>query len=157
MRRNKWPLVGVSLLTFVLSAAFSSAAQTTFKKSKMYVTQGNEMKLRKVELTFTETALVVQGMDKRYREKKTVPYEEIKKAEYEYSKHHRVAAAVIISPLLLLSKAKKYWLTLTCKPMGEEADDEELVFRLDKKNYREILAAIEESTEKKVERVPTKS
>jgi hypothetical protein len=71
---------------FALSA-FPLAAQTAFKKSKMYVTQEHKMKLRKVELTFTDTALVIQGVDGKYREKRTVPYAEIKKAEYEYSKH----------------------------------------------------------------------
>jgi RES domain-containing protein len=155
MLRNKGPLVGVLLLAFVALSAFPLAAQTAFKKSKLYVTEEHKMKLRKVELTFTDTALVIQGVDGKYREKTTVPYAEIKKAEYEFSKHHRAAAAIIISPLFLLSKAKKHWLALVCKPVGED-EEEKLLFRLNKSNYTKILDAFENSAGIKVEMVPTK-
>jgi hypothetical protein len=153
--RNKGPLVGVLLLALVALSAFPLAAQTAFKKSKMYVTQEHKMKLRKVELTFTDTALVIQGVDGKYREKTTVPYAEIKKAEYEHSRHHRIATALIISPLFLLSKAKKHWLALVCQP-EEEGEEENLIFRLDKSNYSKILDAFENSSGIKVEMVPTK-
>ena len=156
MPRNKGSLVGVLLLAFVALSAFSLAAQTAFKKSKMYVTQEHKMKLRKVELTFTDTALVIQGVDGKYREKRTVPYAEIKKAEYEYSKHHRWKTAVIITPLFLLSRARKHWFTVIRKVPGEEESEEELVFRLDKKNYSQIMAAFEDSTGVTVEMVATK-
>lgn len=155
MLRNKGPLVGVLLLAFVALSAFPLAAQAAFKKSKLYVTEEHKMKLRKVELTFTDTALVIQGVDGKYRGKTTVPYAEIKKAEYEFSKHHRAAAAIIISPLFLLSKAKKHWLALVCKPVGED-EEERLLFRLNKSNYTKILDAFENSAGIKVEMVPTK-
>ena len=34
----------------------------------MYVTHRHELKLRKVEMKFTEDALVTRGVDKKYRE-----------------------------------------------------------------------------------------
>lgn len=141
--------------TFVVIAVLASGmvaagAETTFSKTQMYVVEGKKMVLRNVVLTFNDSALLVKPAGKSKVEEKTIPYTRVKKAEYEFSAERRWAAAVIVSPLFLLSKSKKHWFTVVCKSQTEGGEDEEVVFRLAKKNYSDVLSAFEKSSGIKV-------
>ena len=61
-----------------------------------------------------------------------------------------IKTAIFLSPWALLSKGKKHWLTITYKD-GEGQDF--VLLKLDKKEYKRILATAEAETEKEVERI----
>ncbi len=139
----------IALGAVLLSGIVAAGAESTFQKSQMYVVEGKKMVLRNVTLTFNDSSLLVKPRKAALAER-TIPYSRIKGATYEFSAERRWGAAVVVSPLFLLSKSKKHWFTIVCKPQAEGGEDEEVVFRLDKKNYAEILDAFEKSSGIKV-------
>jgi hypothetical protein len=77
-----------------------------------------------------------------------VPYERINLIEYGQSVSRRYVTAVLISPLFLLSKSRKHFLTLGYQ--DEDGEQQALVFRVDKNSIRPILASLEARTGVKV-------
>jgi hypothetical protein len=78
-----------------------------------------------------------------------VPYDHIDLLEYGQQVDRRLAFAVVISPLFLLSKKRKHFLTV-----GFTEDDgahQALVFRVDKADIRATLVSLEARTGLKVE------
>ena len=63
-------------------------------------------------------------------------YTEISSADYSFSQHPRWKTAVFLSPWALLSKGKKHWYTI-------HAGEDFAILRLDKNNYRQVTAAVE--------------
>jgi hypothetical protein len=57
----------------------------------------------------------------------------------------------LISPLLLLTRGKEHFLTIQYK--DEKGQGQFAIVRLDKRNYRDCLAAIEAQTGRRVERM----
>ena len=70
---------------------------------------------------------------------------------YERSTHARIKTAILISPLALLSKGKKHWLTITY--YNDDGSQSFVLLKLDKKEYRRILATAEVKTDRNVERI----
>ena len=77
-----------------------------------------------------------------------VPYARINLVEYGQKVDRRYIAAVVISPLFLLSKARKHFLTLGF--IDEQGDQQALVFRVAKGDVRVVLASLEARTGIKV-------
>ncbi len=77
-----------------------------------------------------------------------VPYAKINTLEYGQNVSRRYAAAVLISPVLLLSKTRKHFLTIGYA--DSEDRQQALVLRVDKGDIRPILAALEARTGKRV-------
>jgi hypothetical protein len=77
-----------------------------------------------------------------------IPYERINLIEYGQSVSRRYVTAVLISPLFLLSKSRKHFLTLGYQ--DENGEQQALVFRVDKNSIRPILASLEARTGVKV-------
>ena len=77
-----------------------------------------------------------------------VPYAKINTLEYGQNVSRRYAAAVLISPVLLLSKTRKHFLTIGFA----DAEDRQqaMVLRVDKGDIRSILASLEARTGKRV-------
>ncbi len=138
------------MLGAVLLGVGSVGAESTFQKSQMYVVEGKKMMLRNVTLTFNDSALLIRPAGKATFAERTIPYTRVKNAVYEFSSERRWGAAVIVSPLFLLSKSKKHWFTLVCKAEKEADAEEEVVFRLDKSNYANILDTFEKSSGTKI-------
>jgi len=84
----------------------------------------------------------------------SIKYDTIKSLTYEKASKPRYAAAVLISPLFLLSHGKKHYLTIQYK--GEDAEGKFAIVRLDKSNAREAVACAEAQTGIKVEQVDEK-
>ncbi len=61
----------------------------------------------------------------------------------------RVALALVISPVFLLSKSRKHFLTIGYS--GEDGKQQAMVFRVDKDGIRPTLAALEARTGLKVQ------
>ncbi|MGC8794364.1 MAG: hypothetical protein ACP5U2_13330 [Bryobacteraceae bacterium] len=83
------------------------------------------------------------------RDRLEVPYERINLLEYGQQVSRRYALGVIVSPLLLMSKKRRHFLTIGFR---DEADRQQaLVFRVDKSDVRALLAALEARTGRRVE------
>lgn len=73
-----------------------------------------------------------------------IPYERINLLEYGQSVSRRYAMAILISPLLLLSKKRAHFLTVGFQ--DEFGRQQAMVFKVDKKHVRAVLAALEART-----------
>jgi len=74
----------------------------------------------------------------------------ITSALYERTSRPRYVSGLLLAWPLLFTKGKKHFLTIQYKDTSGEG--KYAIFHLDKGNYREILAATEATTGKKVER-----
>ena len=78
-----------------------------------------------------------------------VTYRKVNTLEYGQTVSRRYAAAVLVSPLLLLSKARKHFVTLGY--VDAEGRQQVVVFRVEKGDIRSVLAGLEARTGRKVE------
>jgi hypothetical protein len=78
-----------------------------------------------------------------------VPYRKVNTLEYGQTVSRRYAAAVLVSPLLLLSKARKHFVTLGYVDTGGQ--QQVVVFRVEKGDIRSVLAGLEARTGRRVE------
>jgi hypothetical protein len=78
-----------------------------------------------------------------------VAYSQINLVEYGQKVDRRLALAVVISPMFLLSKSRKHFLTLGYT--DDNGNQQALVFRVDKGSIRAALAGLEARTGIKVQ------
>ena len=78
-----------------------------------------------------------------------VPYERINLLEYGQQSGRRYVLALAISPLLLLSKSRKHFLTVSYQ--DADGRQQAMVFQVDKGSVRGLLAALEARTGLKVD------
>jgi hypothetical protein len=78
-----------------------------------------------------------------------IPGNQITRIVYERASKPRYAAGLLIAWPLLFTKSKQHYLTVQYSSQGQ---GDYAVFRLSKHNYREILAAVESATGRKVDR-----
>lgn len=78
-----------------------------------------------------------------------IPYERVNLLEYGQQVDRRYAMAVVISPLLLLSKKRAHFLTIGYTDAA--GNQQAAVFRLDKRSVRPVLATLEARTGRKIE------
>ena len=101
-------------------------------------------------LTFSDTRQAV-GVQPAKGDSVSIPYAAIDKFSYEFSKHHRINEATIITApigvgaVVMLTKARSHWLEIDYQ---HEEVMKAYVVRMDKKNYIHILDAIKAHTGK---------
>ncbi len=78
-----------------------------------------------------------------------VPWDSINLLEYGQRVGRRYAMAVLISPLLILSKTRKHFLTIGF--VDEEGQQQALIFRVEKDDIRPLLVSLEARTNVRVE------
>jgi hypothetical protein len=78
-----------------------------------------------------------------------VRYDNINILEYGQKVDRRYIMAIAISPLLLLSKKRKHFLTIGYS--DEQGRQQALVFQVDKGHIRSVLVSLEAKTGRKVE------
>ena len=78
-----------------------------------------------------------------------IAYQKINTVEYGQNVSRRYAEAVLISPLLLLSKSRKHFVTIGY--VDEEGKQQALVFRVEKGDIRSVLASLEARTGRRIE------
>jgi hypothetical protein len=83
------------------------------------------------------------------REVIRIPYAKVNTLEYGQSVSRRYVAAVLISPMLLLSKSHKHFVTIGYT--DREDKQQALVFRVGKGEIRPLLATLEARTGRRVE------
>ncbi|MBZ5622381.1 MAG: hypothetical protein LAQ69_27160 [Acidobacteriia bacterium] len=98
----------------------------------------------RIDLTGAE-ALVFQCRGTELR----IAYQRINTLEYGQSVSRRYAAAILISPVLLLSKSRKHFVTLGY--VDVEGRQQALVFRVEKGDIRSVLAGLEARTGRRIE------
>ncbi len=79
----------------------------------------------------------------------SIPYSKVNTLEYGQKVSRRYAAAVLISPVLLLSKSHAHFVTLGFQDSGGR--QQALVFRVDKGDIRGVLAGLEARSGRRVE------
>src|SRR5215470_12006318 len=78
-----------------------------------------------------------------------IPYRKINTLEYGQRVNRRYAEAVLISPVLLLAKKRKHYLTVGYT--DEQDHQQAMVFELPKGEIRSVLVGLEAKTGRKVE------
>ena len=78
-----------------------------------------------------------------------IDYMRVNTLEYGQNVSRRYAAAILISPLLLLSKSRRHYVTLGY--VDDAGNQQALVFRVDKGDIRTVLASLEARTGRRVE------
>jgi hypothetical protein len=78
-----------------------------------------------------------------------IPFQKIDTLEYGQTVSRRYAAAILVSPLLLLSKARKHFVTIGY--LDGEGQQQALVFRLEKGDIRWVLASLEARSGRRVD------
>jgi hypothetical protein len=79
----------------------------------------------------------------------TIAYGKINTLEYGQNVSRRYAAGILISPVLLLSKARKHFVTIGYT--DADGRQQALVFRVNKHDIRLVLAGLEARTGRRVE------
>src|SRR3954452_17440810 len=78
-----------------------------------------------------------------------IDYRKVNTLEYGQNVSRRYAAAILISPVLLLSKARRHYVTIGF--IDPEGDQQAVVLRIEKGDIRTILASLEARTGRRVE------
>ena len=81
--------------------------------------------------------------------KLSIPYDRIHTLEYGQRVSRRYAESVLISPVFLLSKSRKHFVTIGY--MDEAGHHQALVFEVGKQEVRAVLAGLEAKTGRKIE------
>ena len=77
-----------------------------------------------------------------------VPYERINLVEYGQKVDRRLTEAILISPLLILSKKRAHYVTVGFET--EDGKQQAMLFRVDKGSIRAVLVSLEARTGRKV-------
>lgn len=81
--------------------------------------------------------------------KLSIPYERIHTLEYGQRVNRRYVESVLISPVFLLSKSRKHFVTIGY--VDEDGHRQALVFEVGKHEVRAVLAGLEAKTGRRVE------
>jgi hypothetical protein len=118
-------------------------ASRQFKGAELTVPNGEKNKQVDVTIGYTSDSFQILD-DKTRRPLKEIGYKSFVSGEYSYSKSPRWKSGLFISPFLFLSSGKKHWLLV------KTADDYAML-RLDKGNYKLVIAEWEVKTGLRVE------
>jgi len=114
-----------------------------FTDAQLTMPEGD--KTKQVDVTISYAGEAFQLLEKGTRKPmKVFAYKSFTGGEYSYSKSPRWKSGVFLSPFLFLSSGKKHWLLV------KTADDYAML-RLDKNNYKLIMAEWETRTGLKIE------
>jgi hypothetical protein len=78
-----------------------------------------------------------------------VPYLKVNTLEYGQTVTRRIAEALLLSPVFLLSKSRKHFVTLGY--VDSDGKQQVLVFRVEKGDIRSVLVGLEARTGRRVE------
>lgn len=129
----------------------SLAEETAFRDVKLADAKGKQAE---ASLLFSDDnkSVVVRVAD---RDVATIPYDQIDKFSYEYTKKHRVTQGAIVmiaslgaGAIVMLTKSRSHWLYVD---FHQQSAPKSLVLRMDKKDYKDIFAAVKTHTGKDVE------
>jgi len=138
---NDWVAFGCLVLTLSLAAAEPGIKAQFVGGTISGVVKKTNFRL---DLTGAES-LFLHSAGSDFR----ISYQKINTVEYGQNVSRRYAAAVLISPLLLLSKSRRHFVTLGY--LDAEGKQQALVFRVEKGDIRSVLASLEARTGRRIE------
>jgi len=141
----KSPIVLATLFCFALQGA----AWGKVKSNEAAYVGGTVSSLTapaKGELAMSDEKVLVFDSDKG---KLSIPYDRVNSLEYGQKAGRRIGLAIAVTPLALLSKKRKHFLTVGYT--DENDKQQAAVFELGKNTVRVTLATIEARTGRKVE------
>jgi hypothetical protein len=135
-------------LTF-FAAFLARAEETSFHRVTVPDTKGHQAK---VVLTFSDNDKAIEVRPAKGNAV-TIPYDEIDKFSYEFTKKHRVTEGTVLTApiggaIVMLTKSKSHWLEIN---YHDQDLPKVFVLRMDKHNYIRILDAIKAHTGKDAE------
>jgi hypothetical protein len=143
-----------AFLLLTITANLGFAEDMSFRRVQVpTMVKGKRTKQVKALLTFNDSRKAVEVHPIKGNAV-NIPYSEIEKVSYEYTKKHRVnEGTVITAPIgvgaaLMLTKSKVHWLEIDYR---EQDVPRSFVLRMDKKNYIRILDAVRSHTGKDAE------
>jgi len=148
---EQWKRIVCTFLVVLISGNFSFAEETAFRGVKLADAKGKQAE---ASLIFSDNNknVVVRAAD---HDVVTIPYEQIDKFSYEYTKKHRITEGAIVmvaslgaGAIVMLTKSKSHWLYID---FHEQGNPRNVVLRMDKNEYKKIFEAIQTHTGKQVE------
>jgi hypothetical protein len=137
-------------LTALAVANLSLAEETTFKV-KLADAKGKQADANMI-LSDNNKNIVVRVAD---QDAVTIPYDQLDKFSYEFTKKHRITQGAIVmvaslgaGAIVMLTKSKSHWLYIN---FHEQNAPKSVVLRLDKNDYKNICASLKTHTGKEVE------
>jgi hypothetical protein len=139
------------LLTALVLGNLSIAEETAFNRVKLADAKGKQTDAR---LIFSDNNknVVIRLANRDFV---TIPYEQLDKFSYEYTKKHRITQGAVImvaslgaGAIVMLTKSKSHWLYID---FHEQSVPKSLVLRMDKNEYENIFEAVKTHTGKEVE------
>lgn len=139
------------VLTMLVTGNFGLAEETAFRGVKLADAKGKQAD---ASLIFSDNNkdVVVRVADRNVA---TIPYDQIDKFSYEYTKKHRITQGAIVmvaslgaGAIVMLTKSKNHWLYVD---FHEQNAPKCLVLRMDKHEYQKIFEAVKTHTGKEVE------
>ena len=134
-------IAGICLLLLATNNV-SYAEDVSFNTCKLADVKGKQAD---ATLIFRDDAKAIQ-IRVSDRELVTVPYENLDKFSYEFTKKHRVTQGAIVmvaslgaGAIVMLTKSKSHWLYIDYR---ERNATKSIVLRLDKSDYRKIIEAM---------------
>jgi hypothetical protein len=143
-------IISALLMIFAMSS-LSFAQDTNFRGVKLADAKGKQVD---AHLIFSDTNkdIVVRVADRDFL---TIPYDQLDKFSYEYSKKHRVTEGAIVmiaslgaGAVVMLTESKSHWLYID---YHEQNVPKVVVLRMDKHEYKNIVAAVPTHTGKEVQ------
>ena len=133
----------------LVAAALSVAEDSSFSRVAAPDSKG---KLSKAVLTFSDSRRAIEVRPLK-GDGKTIPYDEIDKFSYEYTKKRRInEESIFTAPvggaIVMLTKSKSHWLEIH---YHEGNLPKSFVMRMDKREYIRILDAVKAHTDKDAE------
>ena len=136
-----WVALGCLILAFPLAAA-EPGIKAQFVGGTVY---GISLKSSfRLDLTGADTLIFHTGKTSH-----SIDYQRINTVEYGQNVSRRYVEAVLISPILLLSKSRKHFVTIGY--IDQEGKQQALVFRVEKGDIRSVLASLEARTGRRIE------
>ncbi len=139
------------LLTILAVVNLSLAEDTAFHGVKVADAKGKQTD---ATLIFSDTNknVLVRVADRDFV---TIPYEQLDKFSYEYTKKHRITQGAIVmvaslgaGAIVMLTKSKSHWLYID---FHEQTAPKSVVLRMDKNEYKSIIEAVKAHTGKEVQ------
>jgi hypothetical protein len=143
-------ITSVLLMIFV-AFSLSFAEETAFRGVKVADAKGKQAD---ASLIFSDNnkTVIVRVADRDFV---TIPYDQLDKVSYEYTKKHRVTQGAIVmvaslgaGAIVMLTKSKSHWLYID---YHDQTAPRTVVLRMDKHEYKNIIAAVTTHTGKEVQ------
>ncbi|MFZ1135510.1 MAG: hypothetical protein WAN69_11205 [Candidatus Korobacteraceae bacterium] len=138
-------------LVILALISLSAAEETDFRKVKVADAKGKQAD---ANLIFSDNSkkVIVRVADRDFV---VIPYDQLDKVSYEYTKKHRITAGALVmvaslgaGAVVMLTSSKSHWLYMD---YHEQNIPKVVVLRMDKEEYKDIIAAFTSHTGKDVD------